>query len=237
MLRIVVCDDDKICCGEMESCILEYAKNNREKFDVDVYYSGEELLAELKRGIQYDLIFLDIEMKEVNGIEVGSIIRRELNLFLTQIVYVTSFEQYAKELFQNQPFDFLTKPLQRERIFAVLREYQRWYDNSSIFYEFVSHRILNKVAVNEIWYVNSQGRKIFLHTKHEIYETYEKLSDFLESPAGGNFLQVSKSFAVNRQHIAGYHFDHLRLASGEKIDISRNFRKEVKEKLLEENMV
>lgn len=50
MLRIAVCDDEKNFCGELESYIVEYAKINREKFDLDVYYSGEELLEDLKRA-------------------------------------------------------------------------------------------------------------------------------------------------------------------------------------------
>lgn len=236
-LKIVVCDDDKFCCGELESYILEYARNNNENFEVDVYYSGEELLKDLRKGIKFDLIFLDIEMKEVDGIRAGSVIRKELDLFLTQIVYVTSFEHYAKELFQNQPFDFLTKPLQKQKVFSVIKEYQRQYDHMTIFYEFVSHRIVNKVAVKDILYVNSQGRKIYIHTKFEVYETYKKLSDFLDSPAGDAFIQISKSFAVNTDHISSYHFDHLRITTGEKIDISRNFRKEVRETLLEQTEI
>lgn len=232
MLRIAICDDDKFCCGELESYVLEYAGMIKEHFEVDVYYSGEELLEDLRKDIKYELIFLDIEMREVDGIQTGSVIRKELDLFLTQIVYVTSFEQYAKELFQNQPFDFLTKPLQKEKVFSVIKEYQRRYDHTSIFYEFVSHRITNKVAVSDILFVNSQGRKILIHTKFETYETYEKLSNFLDSPAGETFIQISKSFAVNTHYISSYCYDHIIMATGEKIVISRNFRKEVREKLL-----
>lgn len=234
MLRIVICDDDNKFCGELESCILEYAKIHREKMDISVYYSGEKLIEDLRAGEKFDLIFLDIEMKEINGIQAGSIIRKELELFLTQIVYITSFEHYAKEVFQNQPFDFLTKPFKEDKVFSVLKEYQRWYDRANIFYEFVSHKNVNKVAVNDILYVNSSGRKILLHTKFEIFETYEKLSNFLSSSAGNIFIQIHKSFAVNVNHISGYHYDHLRLTNGERLDISRNFRKEVKENLLNE---
>lgn len=77
-------------------------------------------------------------MREVDGIQAGSSIRRELDLFMTQIVYVTSHEQYAMDLFQNQPFDFVAEPVERERIFLVMKEYQRWYGHANLFYEFVS---------------------------------------------------------------------------------------------------
>ncbi|MDO4167100.1 MAG: LytTR family DNA-binding domain-containing protein [Eubacteriales bacterium] len=234
MLRIAICDDDDRFCGELEACILEYAKIYREAFDVSVYYSGEDLLEDLKKDIRYELIFLDIEMQEMNGIQVGMVLRKELNQFLTQIVYVTAFECYAKDLFQNQPFDFLLKPLVRDKVFSVLKEYQYRYDRANVFFEFVSHKNQNKVAVNEILYINSSGRKLLIHTRFEVYETYEKLSDFLQSSSGSSFIQIHKSFAVNLDHIIGYHYDYLRISDGERLDISRSFRQQVRERLLEE---
>lgn len=234
MLRIAICDDDDRFCGELEECVLKYAEIHRESFDVSVYYSGEKLIEDMKRNIKFELIFLDIEMKKINGVQVGLTLRRELNQFLTQIVYVTAFECYAKDLFQNQPFDFLLKPLAEKKVFSVLQEYQRWYDHANVFFEFVSHKNRNKVAVNEIMFVNSSGRKLLIHTRYDVYETYEKLSDFLQSPAGNSFIQIHKSFAVNYDHIIGYHNDYLRITNGEKLDISRSFRQQIREKLLEQ---
>lgn len=76
---------------------------------------GEELLKYMRNNEDFDIIFLDIEMQEINGIQVGAVIRKELDRFLTQIIYVTAFESYIGQLFQNQSFEYIAKPIDEKR--------------------------------------------------------------------------------------------------------------------------
>lgn len=70
MIRIAIVDDENIICSEIDNYILKAIKNKIEKADISVYYSGEKFLYALQNGESFDLIFMDIEMKEISGIDV-----------------------------------------------------------------------------------------------------------------------------------------------------------------------
>ena len=120
MYRIGICDDDKILCSALEEQIYELSKELAIKIEIDVWYSGESIENDLKKGIELDLLFLDIELVQNNGIAVGNFIRNELEDMQTHIVYISSKESYAMQLFKVQPLDFLIKPVPVEQIKEVL---------------------------------------------------------------------------------------------------------------------
>ena len=81
------------------------------KSDIEVFYSGESFLADIMQGNQFDLIYLDIEMDQINGIEVGRQIRKEMKDYTTEIVYVSGKDEYDRQLFEVQPLQFIPKPI------------------------------------------------------------------------------------------------------------------------------
>lgn len=104
----------------LEEQIYELSKKIEIKADVEVWYSGESIQNDLKKGIELDLLFLDIELVQKNGIAVGNFIRNEMENMQTHIVYISSKESYAMQLFKVQPLDFLIKPISNENIREVL---------------------------------------------------------------------------------------------------------------------
>lgn len=108
-MKTVICDDEKSTCSELEEIILKYAKEKSVSLVTEVFYSGDTLLDYLKRE-KINILFLDIELPGKDGVMVGKYIREVLeeeNIFL---IYISSKENYALQLFQNRPFDFLVKP-------------------------------------------------------------------------------------------------------------------------------
>lgn len=71
MLRIAICDDNNLVCSQIEEYILEYQRLSFRKFDVNIFYTGEDLINFIKNDNSFDLIFLDIELGTITGIEVG----------------------------------------------------------------------------------------------------------------------------------------------------------------------
>ncbi len=120
MYRIGICDDDKELCAGLEEQIYRIAKELSVKVEVEVWYSGESILHDLENGTQLDLIFLDIELVQKNGISVGRFIRNEMEDIQTHIVYISSKQSYAMQLFKVQPLDFLIKPVSDGIIKEVL---------------------------------------------------------------------------------------------------------------------
>ena len=89
MINIAICDDDILLTGKVEGALFSFAKENLIDLDVDVYFEGKELANQIVQGKRYDIIFLDIEMKEENGILAAKRIREVDKTVI--IIYVTSY--------------------------------------------------------------------------------------------------------------------------------------------------
>ncbi|MCI9036089.1 MAG: DNA-binding response regulator, partial [Lachnospiraceae bacterium] len=75
MYRVGICDDDKVLCSLLEEQIQGLSAEFSIKFEIEVWYSGESLESDLKKGVGLDILFLDIELLQKNGIEIGAFIR------------------------------------------------------------------------------------------------------------------------------------------------------------------
>src|SRR5699024_3141440 len=141
---------------------------------IELYSDGKELLEDFESGIGLDLIFLDIEMKQVDGIETARKIREKDYHIL--IVYVSSYEQYLMQLFEVEPFRFLKKPLQREQLEDVfLKAQKRIEEKQKSYYRFQFGKTVIQVLQKDILYFESAGRKVIVHTVEKQYEYYDKL--------------------------------------------------------------
>ncbi len=85
-------------------------------------------------GTNYDLLFLDIELPQINGVAVGRYIRETIKNEIIQIAYISSKQKYAMELFEMHPINYLVKPLTYEKIAKVIDKFllinKRLYNKS-----------------------------------------------------------------------------------------------------------
>lgn len=232
MYRIAVCDDESTICAQIESIVLRYSEKADIAIDVPVYYSGEELYKELQRGTVFDLIFLDIELRVLNGIEVGKRIREELGNEIVQIVYISSKQGYAMDLFDVRPLHFLLKPIDEERIIGVIEKMRGLHERRSQFFKFQIGKEYYKIPLQKILYFESCGKKIHLISEDEIFEFYGKLIDVLKELDKQDFLWIHQSYIVHNLYIAKYRYESVTLINGKEFPISQPFRKEVREWLM-----
>jgi len=115
MYDIGICDDGKNTCAFIENMLSQCAAQKAIPMNVRVWYTGEGLRNYLADGGHLDILFLDIELFKMTGIEVGSYIRNELDNMGLQIIYISGKPSYAQQLFKTQPMDFLVKPITQER--------------------------------------------------------------------------------------------------------------------------
>ena len=122
MIKIAICDDDTNICSHLEKILLEYQNNNFIKFYINIFNSGNKFIKHLEIENNYDILFLDIELGDLTGIDVGEYIRLKLNNRYIKIIYISSFEKYAMRLFDLKPTNFLIKPLNEEKVKEVLKD-------------------------------------------------------------------------------------------------------------------
>lgn len=127
MIRVAVCDDEEYICDTLKEYLLDYQFKYNYDFKVDKFLSCEELLERLKQPQAYHLILLDIEFLNMNGVELSRKLRDTLGDRQTQIVFISSKESYAMELFAVQPFDFMVKPITKEMFFPLVSKYIKYY--------------------------------------------------------------------------------------------------------------
>lgn len=120
MINVAICDDVVSTTGKIETMLQNIAKRNFMPVDTDVFWKGEHLVDSVEMGNSFDIIFLDIEMGQEDGITVARRIRKIDKSVL--IVYVTSHENYMMESFEIRPFRFLVKPVSREMMERVCKQ-------------------------------------------------------------------------------------------------------------------
>ena len=121
MYKIAICDDDSLQVSHLETQISKYFDEINVYYEIDGYYKGNRLVKAMStQADNYQLIFLDIEMEDINGIETAKLLRNLDKSFV--LIYVTSYEQYALESFEVSPFRYLIKPVSTEKLRDVLSD-------------------------------------------------------------------------------------------------------------------
>lgn len=231
-MKAIICDDEKGTCFDLEEIILKYAKEKRVPLVTEVFYSGDSLLDYLKSE-NINILFLDIELPGKNGVMVGKYIREVLedeNIFL---VYISSKENYALQLFQNRPFDFLVKPIEQAKVYHVLDNIYRISGKNSVGFEFQIQNNRYRILYKDILYFQSNGRKINIIMKKEVKTFYGKLNEIEEKIPEKNFLRIHKSYLVNRNYVREFTYEWVKMFNGDILNISKINRADVRRKILE----
>ncbi len=232
MLRVAICDDDVSFSGKFEEILLTIKRIEHIDFEPEVYFDGKELVNDIcVKGRKYDLIFLDIEMKEMDGLTAAKEIRKKDEL--TMLVYVTSHESYAVEAYEVQPFQFLVKPIDFE---SVHRYFMKAYEKLTTgpHYFFCGFKKESYILrMSDIMYFKSNRRIIQIYmTDGSCYKFYGKMNE-LEARLKcekADFWRIHQSFLVNVRYIDIISYDQIVLKNKKALSISEDRRKTIGEK-------
>ena len=251
MLNIGICDDGLNTCAFFESTIRKYAKKKLLQVQVECWNSGETLKNALMNGDHIDVLFLDIEMYGLSGIDIGKYIRNQMDDHCMQIIYISGKSFHTKDLFQVQPMDFLEKPVTDVQIEAALDLAVKLTGKWNGRFEYKVGREYYYLLYRDILYFTSYGRMIrimlvnslgdakrgwedslFLEDDNKI-EFYGKMTKVLEKlPVG--FQRIHHSYIINTMYVRRYQYDQVELATGCVLPISKSYRKEVRHQILQE---
>lgn len=234
MYRIGVCDDGENVCTSIENMLLQYAEEKNLQVDTNVWYSGESLRDYLASGGWLDLLFLDIELFQMTGIEVGGYIRNRLDNMSLQIVYISGKASYAQQLFKTQPLDFLVKPILQEQIGEVMDMALKIIKKRNDRFEFQQGKERYYVPMGDIVYMVSERRKIKVVTTKAAFEYYGKLKEAAQC-LSEDFIRIHQSYIVNKDYVFRYTYETVELMDGTVLTISPANRKRVRDKLLRED--
>lgn len=233
MYNIGICDDGENICASIENMLLQYAKDQNIQIDTNVWYTGEGLKEYLKAGNQLDILFLDIELFKMTGIEVGNYIRKQLDNMGMQIVYISGKSSYAQQLFKTQPLDFLVKPILQDQINETMETAIRIIKKKEERFEFQQGKQYYYVPMGDIVYLGSEGRKIKVVTMKATFEFYGRLKDVAKR-LSEDFVVIHQSYIVNKEYVFRYTYEMVELMNGTILTISLANRKMVRDRILRE---
>lgn len=234
MITCAMCDDELPFAEQLRSLVMAYAKKKRVELQAETFASAEELLEEIENGAGFEILFLDIEMRKMDGIELGKKLRERS--YQTLIIYVSGYDQYMRQLFEAEPFRFLSKPLKQEELENVL---DKAFERISRFHRELFTIRFGKNVVNllcrDIVYLESNKRKVIVHTVRGEHEYYHKLDEAEEEllAISADFVRIHKAYLVNMEHVEAFQYEKLALRDGTILSISEAHRANVRSRFWE----
>lgn len=228
MLNIAICDDEKHGATHLAEIIKQYAQQNNLQFEINTFSSG---IALLETFTGYDLIFLDIDMPDMNGLDVAKKIReKDKNC---KIIYVTNYKDFAHQAFTVRAYGYIVKPFTREIIENELNDYIATIKEQEIKRKVVFNGKHSDLIFNpdDIYCLEVIGKNIIevtLTDKKEII--YCSLSDAFNEVKAYSFAIPHQSFIVNLCYVDIIARLEIKIRNGNKIPIaqkrSKEFRKQ-----------
>lgn len=225
MIRIAVCDDQSMVCEKIKEMIL---KDEENEYQVDLFLSGEELL---KSETSYEILFLDIDMPGMDGIETAKKIRKTDKQ--VEIIYITNYGGFAGYAFGVHAFGYLLKPVKEQDIKKQLKEVAEYRKKRQQKPEVELYTKMGRIrlAVEEIYYFEYESRRVAVHTVEGIYYEQKKISDCLEKMRPYGFAMPHKSFVVNLDKVRGIRGYEITLMDGSVLPLSQKKGKSFREEL------
>lgn len=228
MYHIVICDDEEKFVAELNALLYRYSAEKNLEIRVSSFKNGLELIENYPMDI--DLIFLDIQMDRMNGLQAADKIRKKDEN--VSIIFLTSLAQYALEGYKYNATNYIIKPIKYIRLKS---EMDKWLaqnkkkENAYILVENDTGKY--KVSLNSLSYIETFNRNLMLYTDSENIISYRKMKDVENELEKHSFVRCHAGFLVNLFFVKRIEKLEIELIDGERIPISQQKRKLVMEKL------
>ena len=218
MLQLAVCDDErvfrsdlrKLLGTELELCGIDY--------HISEFTSGEELIAGLEKA-DCQILFLDIEMKGIDGVEAARRLRETKRQM--EIVFVTSYADFVFQGYEVRALNYILKPYEPEKIAAVLHTAPEALDIEAEKYYVIDQRGGSiRVPLSSVKYFSSERRTVHAVTTEQEYTFYEKLSD-LETELPDTFVRIHNRYLVHLKYLEAVR-QNTAVVDGEELPVSRS---------------
>lgn len=223
MLTIAICDDEQKITSQIEAFLFDLGQKQGILLETDVFYSGCALEQQISGGKRYDIIYLDIQMENGDGIAAAEAIREKDETAL--LIYVSGYEKYMMELFRLDVLAFLKKPIDPVRFETVFLEALKRINRQRFYFTYHYKNAEHKVSCMDIVYFESSGRKIIIHRRESGAESFNgKLSEVEAQLNAGKipFLRTHKSYLVNYHFIKARSKTEITLTDDTKLPISKD---------------
>lgn len=217
MIRIAICDDEIYMSDHIKALVSRFFRKKNKETAIRSFSSGEELL---KYDGQIDILFLDIQMKDIDGMETARKLRADK--FRGFLIFITVLKEMVFESFAVQAYDYLIKPVGENQFEKTMERLYNSMENASedslLVQKGYESRIIRK---DEIVFCEIIDRKVYLHLESdEVIDYYDRIEN-LETKLNGNFFRCHRSYLINLKHLKGYKKGAAYMDNGREVPVSR----------------
>ena len=203
MLLIAIVDDERSDSSALKALVDTYFQQNRQAYMIHVFNGALDFIRSTEN---HDIVFMDIRMDKLDGLEVARIMRK-INTD-SVLIFVTHMAQLAIKGYEVDALDFIVKPAAQGSIHYVLDKARK------------------RLSTNDIIYVEVFDHNLVYHTTKGNYDIRGRLSDVMKRLDPKRFIMCNRSYVVNLRYVSNINNDFL-VVDGTQISISKSHRKEI----------
>lgn len=224
-MRIAICDDDcefrQLITGFLQPYKMVYPEITENSFS-----NGEELVNAYKNNSRFDILFLDIMMKDVDGIEAAKKIRAMDKDVI--IIFITGYTEFVPDTFRVGAFQFLLKPVDEVEFKRDFERAVEFFRINHFKYKIRWKDTTSAVEIKNISYIEAANRHLFVYTTDSKLECVGKIAEEEKKLTGYNIVKCHQSYMVNLSYVRQIDNSKVYLAGGKQIPVSRKLKETVK---------
>lgn len=232
MLKIAHCDDMEQDRNNILFALSQIEEKWNEKFDIKSFSSGEDLCADIEKN-HYDIILLDILMNGIDGVETAIRIRNNGDESL--IIFISSYDERVKELFDFGTIAFIDKPVDINQLEkALIKANDIIKKKNDIFFSYEKNGVTQHLPINDIVYFESKRNKIYIQTNKNMESFYGTVTSVWQLLKGNRqFIMPHRSFIFNLKYVIIKSDKVIIRSSGEEYNIGLKYKENTQERYLD----
>ncbi len=224
-MRVAIVDDSLSDVQYLYENMQKYCREHHVHMFIEQFLDESAFLNSLKEH-PYDLVILDIYMKQINGDKVAGVIRKYYPN--CQIIFTTASKDHAVQAFRLRALDYLVKPYSYKELEASLNHFEKIFQNFVHYIELKESRQFTRILISDIVYTDYHNHYIQVHTTSNVVRSYMSFDNF--SPMlkpYPQFLWCYRNCMVNMDYIESLEDGDFLLKTGMRLPVSKGKRQEV----------
>lgn len=222
-MRIAICDDNAEDAKALEKIVRQ--SNFADNWSIVSYTNSIAFLNHINNHVTFDIVLLDIDMPNIDGIELGKKIKKALPDVI--IIFATSHPQYMLDAFDLEAFHYILKPFDDSKIFPILQRAHDKYKATNKYHCIKIKTQVIRIKISEIYFIEYCQKHVIYHTSKKDYEVIETLGSVYEALKDFGFYQIHQGYIVNMEKIDHFNGYSVILTDGRSVAVSVRKKSEV----------
>lgn len=229
-MKLAIIDDLKHDIDRLKNIISEYFDNIKETANIDCYFDGESFLKDFSEK-KYDVVFIDIYMNKISGIEIArKIFSFDKNC---KIVFITTSNNFAAESYEVKAYSYIIKPVSYSKISSIFDNLMTKKTEISLNVDLIAYKSRININLNHILYIDIISRTVNIHLLDNILPVKGKFSDYkAQLLEYSSFIECFRGVIVNMEHIENISKNDFILDNGETVPIRKRYGLDIRKRYM-----